>query len=111
MSRLQDTAKISVIVDGKNSIFHDRTKFTQYLSINPTINKLKMKGYCKAKAPSTEQNGSLTEWERIFSNPISDRGLISKIYKQLKKLDTNKSNNPIKNRGTELNREISAEES
>jgi hypothetical protein len=35
--------------------------------------------------------------ERIFINPKSNRGLISNIYKKLKKLDSRKSNNPIKN--------------
>jgi hypothetical protein len=38
-----------------------------------------------------EQNNK----EEIFMNPISDRGKISKIYKELKKLDTNKSKSPI----------------
>jgi hypothetical protein len=37
-----------------------------------------------------------TEWERIFTNPKYDRGLISNIYKELKKLDSRNSNNPIK---------------
>jgi hypothetical protein len=40
----------------------------------------------------------------IFTNTKSDRNLISKIYKELKKLDTKNLNNPIKIWGTELNR-------
>jgi hypothetical protein len=46
----------------------------------------------------------------IFTNPTSNRGLISNIYKELKKLDSRNSNNPIKKCGTELNKEFSAEE-
>jgi hypothetical protein len=46
--------------------------------------------------------------EKIFTNPKSDRGLISSIYKELKKVDFRKSNNPIKKWGSELNKEISA---
>ena len=51
-----------------------------------------------------------TDWERIFTYPKSDRGLISNIYKELKKVDSRKSNNPIKNWGSELNKEFSPEE-
>ena len=43
--------------------------------------------------------------------PTSDRGLISKIYKELKKLDTKRSHNSIKKWSTDLNRELSTEES
>jgi hypothetical protein len=49
-------------------------------------------------------------WERIFTYPKSDRGLISNIYKELKKVDFRKSNNPIKKWGSELNKEFSPEE-
>jgi hypothetical protein len=48
--------------------------------------------------------------EKDFTNPKSDRGLISNIYKELKKLDSRNSNNPIKKWGRELNKEFSTEE-
>lgn len=47
------------------------------------------------------------KWEKIFTNPASHRGLISKIDKELKKLNTNHPNSTIKKLGTELNRILS----
>jgi hypothetical protein len=38
-----------------------------------------------------------TDWGKIFTNPTTDRGIVSNIYKELKKLDSRKPNNPIKN--------------
>jgi hypothetical protein len=46
----------------------------------------------------------------IFTNPKSGRRLISNIYKELKKLYSRNSNNPIEKWGTELNKEFSTEE-
>jgi hypothetical protein len=48
--------------------------------------------------------------ERIFTNPKFYRDLIFNIYKELKKMDSRNSNNPIKKSGTELNKEFSTEE-
>ena len=50
-----------------------------------------------------------TEWEKIFINPISDRDLISKINKELKKLVTKRKRNLIQKWSTDLNRELLAE--
>ena len=48
--------------------------------------------------------------EKIFTNATSDRGLISKIFKELKKVDSRETNIPIKKWGTEVNKEFSLEE-
>jgi hypothetical protein len=45
---------------------------------------------------ANKTKSSPTDWERIFTNSKSDRELISNIYKELKELDSTKSNNPIK---------------
>jgi hypothetical protein len=52
---------------------------------------------CKAKDTVNKTKRPPTDWERIFTYPKSDRGLIYNIYKELKKLDSRNSNNPIKN--------------
>jgi hypothetical protein len=45
-----------------------------------------------------------TEWEKIFARYTSDKGLITKIYRELKKLNSSKINEPIKKWATEVNR-------
>jgi hypothetical protein len=71
---------------------------------------MKLQSFCKAKDTVNKTKRPLTDWERIFTYPKSDRGPISSIYKQLKKVDSRKSNNPIKKWGSELNKEFLPEE-
>ena len=50
------------------------------------------------------------EWEKIIANETTDKGLISKTYKQLIQLNTSKTNNPIEKWGKDLNRHFSKED-
>ena len=51
-----------------------------------------------------------SEWEKIIANETADKGLISKIYKQLIQLNTQKTNNSIKNWEKDLNRHFTKED-
>jgi hypothetical protein len=69
-------------------------------SIRSRIDKwdlIKLQNFCKAKDTVSKTKQQPTDWEKIFTNPKFYRGLISNIYKELKKLKSRKPNNPIKN--------------
>jgi hypothetical protein len=72
---------------------------------------IKLKSFCKAKTTINRTNWQCTDWGKNFINPTSDRGLISKIYKELKKLTSKKPNNTILKGDTKINRESTTEES
>ena len=65
------------------------------------INKwdlIKIKSFCAAKENISKMKREPTVWENIFANDTSDKGLISKIYKELTQLHPRKTDNPIQNR-------------
>ena len=57
---------------------------------------IKLKSFCTGKETISKVKRQPSEWEKIIANETIDKGLISKIYKQLIKLNTKKTNNPIK---------------
>jgi hypothetical protein len=70
---------------------------------------INLQSFSKAEDTINKRKRPPTDRERIFTNPKSDKGLIYNIHKELKKVDTRKSNNPIKKWGSELNKEFSPE--
>ena len=68
------------------------------MEIKIKINKwvlMKLKSFFTAKETISKTKRQPSEWEKIFTNESTDKGLISKIYKQLMKLNIKKTNNPI----------------
>ena len=55
---------------------------------------MKIKIFCTAKETISKSKTQVMEWEKILANDISDKGLVSKIYQELIKLNTQKTNNP-----------------
>jgi hypothetical protein len=60
------------------------------------LDLLESEPLCKTKDTINRTKRQSSEWKNSFAILISNRGLISKIYKQLKKLETSKPDNPIK---------------
>jgi hypothetical protein len=65
---------------------------------------IKLKSFCTTKEMVFKLKRSPTEWEKIFASYISDKGLITRIYRELKKVNSPKINEPIKKKAIELNR-------
>jgi len=56
---------------------------------------IKLQCFCKEKDTVIRTKWQPTDWEKIFTNPLSDRGLISKLYKELKNLGSREPYNSI----------------
>ena len=69
------------------------------MEIKTKINKwnlIKLKSFCTAKETINKVKRQPSKWEKIIANNATDKGLISKIYKQLIQLNIRNINNAIK---------------
>ena len=70
------------------------------MEINAKINKwdlTKLKSFYTTKVTISKVKRQPSDWEKIIANEATDKGLISKIHKQLLQLNARKINDPIKN--------------
>ena len=77
------------------------------MEIKTKVNKwdpVTFKSFCIAKDTISKVKRQPSEWEKIIANETTDKELISKIYKQLRQLNSRKTNNPIKKWEKDLNR-------
>ena len=79
----------------QSKILNDRPP--RVMEIETEVNKwdlIKLKSFCTAKKTISKVKRQPSEWKKIIANETIDKGLISKIYKQL---NSRKINDPIRN--------------
>ena len=95
----------------QNKILYDPPP--RVIQIKTKVNKwdlIKLKSLGTAKETISNMKRQPSEWQKIIANETTDKGLISKIYKQLIQLNTRRTNNPIKKWKKDINRHFSKED-
>ena len=86
---LDDINQSKILYDPLPRVMEIKTKVNKW-------DQIKLKSFCTAKETISKVKRQPSEWEKIIANDTIDKGLISKIYKQLIQLNARKINNLIK---------------
>ena len=100
---LNDINQSKILYDAPPRLMEIKTKVNKW-------DLFKLKSFCTAKETISKVKRQPSEWDKIIANETNDKGLISKIYKQLIQLNTRKTNNSIKKWEKGLNRHFSKED-
>ena len=114
----EETIKLLEENRGKtlSKINHSRILYDpppRILEIKAKIHKwdlMKLRRFCTTKETICKVKRQPSDWEKIIANEPTDKGLISKIYKQLLQCNSRKLNDPMKKWAKELNRHFSKED-
>ena len=71
---------------------------------------IKLKSFCTIKKTINKMKRQPMKWKKIFANSVSNKELISKIYKELLQLNSQNSDNLVKNWAKDLNRHLPKED-
>jgi hypothetical protein len=101
---VQERAGNTLEIIGISKDFLSRTQAAQQLRERmDRWDYMKLKSFCTTKEMVSKLKRPPTEWEKPFASYSSDKGLITRIYRELKKLYSPKINEPIKKWATKLN--------
>ena len=81
---LNDINQSKILYDPPPSVMEIKTKVNKW-------DLIKLKSFCTAKETVSKVKRQLSEWEKTIANETTDKGLISKIYKQLIQLNARKT--------------------
>ena len=86
---LDDINQSKILYDPPPRVMKIKTKVNRW-------DLIKLKSFCTAKEAISKVKRQPSEWEKIIENETTDKGLISKIYKQLIQLNSRKTNTQSK---------------
>ena len=101
---LEENVSSNLFDIGQGNIFQDMFPKTKETKGKMNFwDFIKIKSFCTAKKIVNKTKRQPTKWEKIFANDSTDKGLISKIYKGLLKLNTHKTDNHVQKWAEDMN--------